>query len=777
MNAKSNVPWSVKGIDQDARSVAKELARRRGMTLGEFITEMIREKGFDETNPAPEKEQGKLVSGVTTDQLRGVVDTLNRLNDRLKAAESDLALNQLQSKETAEGLNKGLETVFERVKRLESEARGEPSPQIAQRLDKLEGAAEKNSWVKSLVALEKALSTLVEQVENSRDDHDQRLSRNEDLITELQDRLQEEDDAMREELSGLLAAIDSTTERLSDTDRKVQEALNAAREAAESQDETFIERTSQRLQLLGSEIKRTSDQIRGLEGNVSRLSEKIEAGEERSAEGISRVAQSLDTLRKEVEDKSLTRGLDAPTERVRSAMLDAEERVSRLQGDFAAVVDRLEGRDPGPDIRPAALLDAVPYPEEALTDDFKLNSFDDSQFNDSQDEFDRVFDDPLNLGGAPTPSAVLETTAPLAPTDATAERFEPFQPNPIVDDAPGFSQPLFEAQKFETQKPFPDPLQQPARPDGQPGAFDRRAPAQDDHDDQDDWQPAPSLDNPFTDSPPSTLSAERDNPFADDPETTVERAANFVRRAVSNPVENNPALGWALVAVVIAAISFTAVRLSQPTSVEPMVMEPMTAPVQTSAPVQARPTRPVVDANALYLEAKTLLATAVMPEELTEAVGAMTVAAEAGSPLAQYDLGDVYLNGDGVERNGLLARSWFSEASAQGHVQATHRLGYLDINGIGGARDPSGAINHFLRAANAGFLDSIVNLGTLYDPTNDYLPQGMRDAVEAYFWYRLAAARGDQDAARRSENVVSLLSDRDIALAETRLANWRQQNL
>ncbi|ESQ77189.1 SEL1-like repeat protein [Asticcacaulis sp. AC402] len=37
----ANAPWSVKGIDAKAREVAKDLARRSGMTLGEWLNQMI----------------------------------------------------------------------------------------------------------------------------------------------------------------------------------------------------------------------------------------------------------------------------------------------------------------------------------------------------------------------------------------------------------------------------------------------------------------------------------------------------------------------------------------------------------------------------------------------------------------------------------------------------------------------------------------------------------------------------------------------------------------
>ena len=43
----SSGPWSVKGIDPKAREIAKDLARRSGMTLGEWLNQMITDGGAD----------------------------------------------------------------------------------------------------------------------------------------------------------------------------------------------------------------------------------------------------------------------------------------------------------------------------------------------------------------------------------------------------------------------------------------------------------------------------------------------------------------------------------------------------------------------------------------------------------------------------------------------------------------------------------------------------------------------------------------------------------
>lgn len=759
MSAKSNVPWSVKGIDPDARSVAKELARRKGMTLGEWMTAMIREKGIDETGESSgDQAGGKTVSGVTTDQLRGVIDTLNRLNERLKSAEKHLQTTEMQSREAMGGLNQGLETVFERVKRLEKENKFAEAPQdIADRLERLEGAQEKGGWVRSLVALERALTTLVEQVETSREETEDRLTRNEDLITALQERLNEEDEALRSETAGLLDAIDQTTSRLADTEDQVREALDLARKAAESRDETFIERTSQRLQLLGNEIKRTSDHIRTLEGQVGRLSEKIEAGEERSAEGISRVAQSLESLRREVEETSLADGGSGSTQAVRTAVEEADRRVGALQGAFAAVVDRLEGRLPqtGHDAGLGSGVsitrdDTPPPPPEAFFDDFTETR------EEEDDPFDRAFGDPLGFSPEPEPVEPRRDDSELRRTDGGTNGLEPDRrgesffarpEHPALFGDPGS---LFEPEQRNHEPELPPKAPEPPR-------FDTG-------DDEDDgWEPASSF-VPTYDDERDGDRYDRDDPFGDDRPLVTERLSAAFRNAVGRPVENNPPLGWLLIAVVVAAIAFTGLRLAAPGDVEPVFVEPMVEPAPQE---QARPS-----AATLYAEAKTRLVTATTESETASAVAALTRAAEAGSVPAQYDLGELYLSGDSVPENGVLARRWFSEAADAGHIRAVHRVAYLDINGVGGPVDSSRAIDGFTAAANAGLTAAMFNLGTLFDPSNEYLTDSLRDAETSYYWFRLAELQGDEKAAAQADALVSRLAPTVRDAADARAAAW-----
>ena len=50
----AGAPWSVKGIDPKAREIAKDLARRSGMTLGEWLNQMIMDDGQEPPAPPPQ---------------------------------------------------------------------------------------------------------------------------------------------------------------------------------------------------------------------------------------------------------------------------------------------------------------------------------------------------------------------------------------------------------------------------------------------------------------------------------------------------------------------------------------------------------------------------------------------------------------------------------------------------------------------------------------------------------------------------------------------------
>ena len=178
----SGVPWSVKGINPRAREIAKDLARRDGMTLGGWINKLImydlaegddvRPTGFLHAKSGPTVMEmpryGQPVSprmeamGHPADEVSRVASALDAFSERIEAAErrSSSAINgmdhsvrgvlqrlamadreQVQVAARFEDLASEIKTeqtrAGERLRRLEIEAQG---PRSAEALRSLEGA-------------------------------------------------------------------------------------------------------------------------------------------------------------------------------------------------------------------------------------------------------------------------------------------------------------------------------------------------------------------------------------------------------------------------------------------------------------------------------------------------------------------------------------------------------------------------------------------------------------------------------------------------------------
>jgi TPR repeat protein len=76
--------------------------------------------------------------------------------------------------------------------------------------------------------------------------------------------------------------------------------------------------------------------------------------------------------------------------------------------------------------------------------------------------------------------------------------------------------------------------------------------------------------------------------------------------------------------------------------------------------------------------------------------------AELGDAEAQYNLGVMYDEGAGIERDLARAAEWYRKAAEQGFVDAQINLGMMYYHGQGFARDDAEAAKWFGRAASQG---------------------------------------------------------------------------
>lgn len=85
------------------------------------------------------------------------------------------------------------------------------------------------------------------------------------------------------------------------------------------------------------------------------------------------------------------------------------------------------------------------------------------------------------------------------------------------------------------------------------------------------------------------------------------------------------------------------------------------------------------------------------------------------------------------------------------------------------ARNYDQAVDWFVRAAEAGDIDSQFLLGRMHYDGNSLTV----DEVTAYMWFDIAANHGMQVGARYRDGIAQRMSDEEIALAKRRADDWR----
>ena len=112
--------------------------------------------------------------------------------------------------------------------------------------------------------------------------------------------------------------------------------------------------------------------------------------------------------------------------------------------------------------------------------------------------------------------------------------------------------------------------------------------------------------------------------------------------------------------------------------------------------------------------------------------------AKQGEPSAQYILGLMYDNGEGVPEDDKQAIKWYRLAADQGYADAQYNLGVMYANGYGEPKDDKQAVQWFRLAAEQGHAEAQFNLGYIYNKG-----QGTDvDNDEAVKWYKLAFENG-----------------------------------
>lgn len=116
--------------------------------------------------------------------------------------------------------------------------------------------------------------------------------------------------------------------------------------------------------------------------------------------------------------------------------------------------------------------------------------------------------------------------------------------------------------------------------------------------------------------------------------------------------------------------------------------------------------------------------------------------AEAGNPQAQFGLAVIYEKGsDSVAQDLDAAARWYELAAVQGHTAAQNNLGHMYSQGLGVQRDKARAVELWKEAAKGGHETAYYNLGLAY-----YRGEGtQKDETQAAKWFAQAADAGLQE--------------------------------
>ncbi len=148
--------------------------------------------------------------------------------------------------------------------------------------------------------------------------------------------------------------------------------------------------------------------------------------------------------------------------------------------------------------------------------------------------------------------------------------------------------------------------------------------------------------------------------------------------------------------------------------------------------------------------------------------------AERGDVKAQFILGVMYANGQGVPQDYAEAVKWYRKAAEQGNAEAQHDLGLMYGEGLGVPQDYARAVKWYRKAAEQGYAYAQSNLGVMYG-----IGQGVpQDYVLAHMWFNLAVSKlppgeARDRAVKNSDTAAERMTPAQISEAQKLAREWK----
>jgi localization factor PodJL len=297
-------PWSVKGIDPKAREVAKDLARRSGMTLGEWLNTMIMDDEDDGVQPLPRRPHAAEIF-----ERRG---RSRRLDDAYDTEDRSVARDS--GRDSGRDVERGDDTLHRVAASVEA---------IAARLE----AAERRSTI-AIQGVDQAVAGLVRRMESQDQEAGQYRRRIDDISDELKEghkrlrRFEQEAGPQTAETIGKVEqALGGLAGRLYDIEERQRSGLNEVRERLDGVEKADV-------------WARTDTAVAALTSRLYDL-------EERNRAHSQTLLQRLDTVEKLAGPGAGTDLLASVGQRLDAAQGQTTEALRNLERSFAGLDQRL----------------------------------------------------------------------------------------------------------------------------------------------------------------------------------------------------------------------------------------------------------------------------------------------------------------------------------------------------------------------------------------------------------------------------------------------------
>jgi localization factor PodJL len=452
-------PWSVKGIDPKAREVAKDLARRSGMTLGEWLNRMIIEGDGQAAEQFADKpgDRGEAhnrayleivkedapprieIAEHPADEVGRVAVALDRLTQRIEAAEGRNAaaisgidhsvrdaltrLGQSEREQIAvaarfEGAVNELKTeqarAAERTRRMEAEAAG---PRSAEALRALEGALGKvaGHLYDGEARTREAIAALEARVNATSAPQDP-TALVDAVVARLSERLEAAETRTTEALRDMSSSFSALDQRMG-----ALEGANPAAGVQERLDGLAMSLTQKmeaaRLEM-AAKLRESADgrfdrMERKLGGVADAFNRRVQAAEQRNTTAIEQVGGEVARIAATVEHK---------LNRADSVQAQALE---KLGAEIARITEKLAERIGSAERRNALAIDDVGEQVARVTE--RLNQRHERSSQELVDRIRQSEERTLRRLEAPVPApAQAPTPARAAPAPAVSPFDDPY---------------------------------------------------------------------------------------------------------------------------------------------------------------------------------------------------------------------------------------------------------------------------------------------------------------------------------------------------------------